>query len=135
MVHKVSARTSSLNLKGVVNEAKSYMHENHELLNDSKNFHIFYSMKSIKSLLENWGFVWSNSKLRPFVNGHERDDVVKYRKTFVDYFAENQNCYFIYKKVNKKDYEWNIKQEGFEKRIIIAHDESPFRSGDVQCYQ
>ncbi len=30
---------------------------------------------------------------------------------------------------------WNIKQEGFEKRIIIAHDESTFRSGDVQSYQ
>jgi hypothetical protein len=51
------------------------------------------------SFLDHWGFVWSNNKLRPFVNEHERDDVVEYRKSFVDYFALNRDSYFIYEKV------------------------------------
>ena len=135
VVEKVSEKKSLLQLKGVVSEAKSYMQDNHQCLDNVKNFHVFYSIESVKSLLENWGFVWSNSKLRPFVNGHERDDVVEQRKIFVDYFAEQRDSYFVYEKINKDEYKWKIKQEDKAKRIIIAHDESTIRSGDVKSFQ
>jgi hypothetical protein len=79
-VEKVSEKKSLLNLKSLVNVAKNYMETNHNDLNEVKNFHAFYSIHAIRSLLDHWGFVWSNNKLRPFVNGHERDDVVEYRK-------------------------------------------------------
>ncbi len=63
---------------------KVFMNENHLDLNEAKLLHIFYPEKQIRSLLDEWGFFWSNNKNRPFVNGHERDDVVEYRKKFVD---------------------------------------------------
>jgi transposase len=53
------------------------MEENHPLLNDSKNFHIFYNAKTIRNLLHVWGFSWSKNKSRPYVNGHEGVDVVE----------------------------------------------------------
>ena len=135
VVEKVSEKKSSLKLKSVVETAKTYMENNHHDLNESKHFHIYYSIQSVRSLLEQWGFFWSNNKMRPFFNGHERDDVVEYRKNFVDYFAENKNNYFISEKKDKNVYNWITKTEGSQRRIIIAHDESTIRSGDVTSFK
>ena len=33
-----------------------------------------------------WGAVWDSNKKRPYFEGHERDDVVKHRQSFIDYF-------------------------------------------------
>ncbi len=40
-----------------------------------------------------------NNKSRPYINGHEREDVVAVRKDFVHYFASNKENYFIYEKM------------------------------------
>jgi hypothetical protein len=62
-VEKVSEKKSLLNLKSLVNVAKNYMETNHNDLNEVKNFHAFYSIHAIRSLLDNWGFVWTNNQL------------------------------------------------------------------------
>ena len=83
VVDRVSQKTSFFNIKMCIDESHSYLKRS---LPDYDYSEII-NTKSIQNLLENWGFKYSNNKARPFINGHEREDVVLIRKDFVDYFA------------------------------------------------
>ena len=49
-------------------------------------------------LISSLGFFWGKNKIRPYINGHEREDVVKKRDEFVKYFMDNKNTHRIYMK-------------------------------------
>ena len=78
-----------------------------------------------------WGAVWDSNKKRPFFEGHEREDVIRHRQNFIDYFLSNIKSYYHPYPIDSAD--------SFEKpdtndppRILIAHDESTFRSNETQ---
>ena len=76
--------------------------------------------KAVQKLLFSWGFYWSNNKARPFVNGHERDEVVAKRKTLIDYFADNLNSHWMYLKT-ATGYACSYPNKETA-RIVISHD-------------
>ena len=81
-----------------------------------------------------WGARWDSNKNRPYFEGHERDDVVIERKKFVQYFLSNKTLYYSVDSNN--NWIMPIRREGEiydEKvRVLISHDESTFKSGEVQ---
>jgi hypothetical protein len=102
----------------------------------------FITDKGLNRLISSWGFFWGKNKSRPYINGHERQDVVAKRKEFVTYFAESQATHHIYirkeyEKMNEnfkqgtKEYYWSLAANMANARLLIAHDESTFRSGEI----
>ncbi len=88
------------------------------------------NVKSIQNLLDHWGFKYLNNKSRPYINGHEREDVVAVRKDFVHFFAANKENYYFYEK-NEDLYGWKYAVPSESARIKIAYDESTIRSGKL----
>jgi hypothetical protein len=92
------------------------------------------SSRALNKLITGFGFFWGKNKMRVYFNGHERVDVVDARKSFVKYFTDNRDKFYIYSKNAKDDYTWSNPRKS-EARILIAHDESTFRSGDIPAEQ
>lgn len=75
-----------------------------------------------------WGVVWDKNKNRPYFEGHERQDNVEHRKRFCERFLDKKDLYF-YPLADEQRLNTPIR----EPIILLAHDESTFRSGDVQA--
>ena len=104
---------------------------------------LYITLKGLNRLISSWGFFWGKNKARPYINGHEREDVVKKRKEFVKYFIDQKATHHIYVKkeytkmeinlkISEKEYYWHFPDYLDKTRILIAHDESTFRSGEIQ---
>jgi hypothetical protein len=141
-VDKVSQKNSEISIEILQKEADIYLNQQKETQTqqikiepvDGKKSKYSISYKSMQNLLFNWGFYWSNNKARPFVNGHEREDVVASRKIFIEYFANNLNKYWMLLKNATGEYKWSIPRLDIA-RIVISHDESTARSGDTQSFK
>lgn len=88
------------------------------------------SESSIRLDLMRWGAKWDYNQKRPYFEGHENEEVVEYRKKFVNYFSELKNLY--YHQSNDEKCDWMDPSDD-PPRIIICHDESTFRSGEMQA--
>ena len=126
VINKVSQKTSIFNIKMCIDEGHEYLKRSRPEI----DFGDVINYKSIQNLLDNWGFKYSNNKSRPFINGHEREDVVAVRQDFIQYFYSIKQNFFIYEK-NDLAYCWKYPDSSDAARIIIAHDESTFRSGKL----
>jgi hypothetical protein len=141
-IEKVSKKNSEFSIDILQEEAEQFLENKKDKEEttikiepeEGKKSKYSISYQSMQNLLFNWGFYWSNNKARPFVNGHERDDVVSYRKIFIDYFANNLNCYWMYIKSATGEYKWSIPDKD-KARIVISHDESTVRSGDTRSFK
>ncbi|CAF4933425.1 unnamed protein product, partial [Rotaria socialis] len=86
------------------------------------------SVESCRLDLRRWGAHFDINLNRPYFEGHERSDVREHREQFVRQFLTNEDSYYT---VNSdEDPSWN-KQKSSRPAILICHDESTFRSGDV----
>jgi hypothetical protein len=65
--------------------------------------------------------------------GHEREDVVAVRNDLVNYFQTNKSNYFTLSENENCSFINPFRQEDvkFSPTILVCHDESTFRSGDV----
>ena len=91
------------------------------------------SEESCRVDLLKWGARWQSNKSRPYFEGHERADVVEARESFVNYFLDNQHLYHHPIKGEDGWPKW-IKPNppiGVRPRIVLAHDESTYRSGEI----
>jgi hypothetical protein len=52
------------------------------------------SERSCRLDLRRWGAKFEANSQRPYFEGHERDDVLKHRKEFIDYFLVRKNSYY-----------------------------------------
>ncbi|CAF4549106.1 unnamed protein product [Rotaria sp. Silwood2] len=52
------------------------------------------SIASCRLYLRRFGAKYSNNKGRPYFLGHEREDVVRYRQDFVEYFFNHEDNYY-----------------------------------------
>jgi hypothetical protein len=84
------------------------------------------------------GFSVQNSSKRKgsiYVDGHEREDVVKCREGFVKRFVENYLPRMTHYSGDHMEIEHPPVLDGDEKEIIlITHDESTFKANDDQQY-
>ena len=87
------------------------------------------SEASCRTDLIKWGAQWDKNRNRPYFEGHERSDVVEERRIFVDYFILNKNKYYTYHKGPIQA--WLSPTELYP-RILISHDESTYKSGEIQ---
>lgn len=84
-----------------------------------------------------WGAKWDSNKNRPYFEGHERDDVVAERKKFVEYLLSNKPLYYYPEKDNQGKFSFKLTRTEIpnsvmpRRRILIAHDESTYRSGEL----
>ena len=79
-----------------------------------------------------WGAKWDDNKNRPYFEGHEREDVVIARNNFVRYFLDHKELYFTETLGPIRSWKRPIRNEIIGKpRILISHDESTFKSGEV----
>ncbi|CAF3149412.1 unnamed protein product, partial [Rotaria sp. Silwood2] len=92
--------------------------------NDDKSIR---SYEACRIDLRRWGAKFQANSQRPYFEGHERNDVVAHREKFISYFLNRTDNYYTI-----SDGENPIWQMPSGKPcIIIYHDESTFRSGDI----
>jgi len=75
-------------------------------LTEDKNIQPGCFIRSITSCrldLIRWGCTSKENKPRSYDEGHERDDVVEYRTTFVNDFFENKSLYYTVLEKNEHD--------------------------------
>jgi hypothetical protein len=75
-----------------------------------------------------WNIRYDKNKSQPYFEGHERDDVVVYRKEFVGNLCDNIDRYYTLSEDIKPS--WKAPKEGVQPIVLICHDESTFRSGE-----
>ena len=80
-----------------------------------------------------WGAKWDKNKNRPYFEGHERKDVIVQRNDFVNYFTKHKDKYYYGHNDANNNTAFNIPLR--ERRILLAHDESTFRSGEISEYR
>ncbi|CAF1609951.1 unnamed protein product, partial [Didymodactylos carnosus] len=78
--------------------------------------------------LRRWEAKSEANSQRPYFEGHERDDVVKHRNEFIGYFLAHKDYYYTI--TDGEISMWKIPIQN-PHRILIFHDESTFRSGEV----
>ena len=81
--------------------------------------------------LISWAAKWDKNSNRPYFEGHERSDVVDARKEFVAYFLTNRHLYYSTERDEKRCPFFKIPDSTGERRILLAHDESTYRSGEI----
>ncbi|CAF4503702.1 unnamed protein product, partial [Didymodactylos carnosus] len=87
------------------------------------------SERSCRLDLRRWGAKFEANSQRPYFEGHERDDVVKHRNEFIGYFLAHKDYYDTI--TDGEIPMWKIPIQN-PLRILIFHDESTFRSGEVR---
>ena len=92
--------------------------------NDDK---LIRSHEACRIDLRRWGAKFQPNSQRPYFEGHERSDVVAHREEFISYFLNRKDSYYTV--TDGKDPVWQIPTR--KPCILIYHDESTFRSGDI----
>jgi len=101
---------------------------------DVYGFSATVTERTARNWMEALGFEYKRMSKSCYVDGHERDDVVEYRKEFLKKMEEYEKLmpeYF------GEDME-NIKEpnllEGQKKHILVVHDESAFQAHDASTH-
>ena len=93
------------------------------------------SERSCRRDLLKWGAKFECNKKRPYFEGHERSDVLEYRKTFIKQFDIKNKDFGYLQKVDDKNHTFLrksiIRIEDQNKTILMCHDESTFRMGET----
>ncbi|CAF4327610.1 unnamed protein product [Rotaria magnacalcarata] len=87
------------------------------------------SIKSCRLDLRRWGARFDTNSNRPYFEGHDRPDVLEYRNKFIHYFLNNPVNYYT---VSFDEHPTWKKPKSPKPTILMCHDESTFRSGDVR---
>jgi hypothetical protein len=87
------------------------------------------SERSCRLDLKRWGAKFEKNSQRPYFEGHEREDVVSHRKTFINYFLSRKDHYYTL--TDDEIPTWISPSQ--RPCILMCHDESTFRSGEVSA--
>ena len=103
------------------------------LITDYYNDKLIRSEESCRTDLLKWGAKFDKNKNRPYFEGHERQDVVASRNSFIEKLLSLKNFYFSPYKDGNANLVWNKPKTN--KRILISHDETTVRSGEVPMFR
>lgn len=101
--------------------------------NDLSPDELVRSIESCRVDLLKWRARWDKNTNRPYFEGHERDDVVLERKNFIQKMHDAKDFYYYPIIDESGKYKWLAPMR--KKRILISHDESIFRSGEMSAYR
>ncbi|CAF1057522.1 unnamed protein product, partial [Rotaria magnacalcarata] len=87
------------------------------------------SERSCRLDLRPWGARFEANSARPYFEGHERADVIAHRNEFVSHFLQHKDEYYTISDGDQP--KWIIPTHN--PRVLIFHDESTFRSGEVSA--
>jgi len=91
--------------------------------------------KTVQKWMKKKGWVYGMHKKGVHVDGHERADVVIYRKMFLEEMQELEKFMVEYDDVTLKPLEnANIKNGAVQQHILVTHDESTFHVNDDKRY-
>jgi len=95
-----------------------------------KNDKFIRSVESCRSDLLRWGAKYDKNTKRPYFEGHERPDVVLKRKELVSKLMRDKDLYIA------PDFDQNLRLLNWVRpirkvKILISHDESTYRSGEI----
>ena len=98
---------------------------------ETKN--LIRSIESCRVDLLKWGAKFEKNSNHPYFEGHERADVVKKRKEFCEYFSQFKDQYFYPFYDQNNNLTWNSPLRRI--RILLSHDESTYKSGEVSMFR
>ncbi|CAF3360349.1 unnamed protein product, partial [Rotaria sp. Silwood2] len=98
-------------------------------LNKNSNDSFIRSERSCRLDLKNWGAKFEKNSQRPYFEGHEREDVVKHRNTFINYFLSRKNHYYTLNDDETPTWIYPTRRPC----ILMCHNELTFRSGEVSA--
>ncbi|CAF2138799.1 unnamed protein product [Rotaria magnacalcarata] len=93
-----------------------------------KNANFVRSIQSCRLDLRRWGFRFDSNTKRPYFEGHERPEIVTHRETLIKYFLEKKDHFYTIS--NDENPLWILPSKD-SPSVLIFHDESTFRSGEV----
>ncbi|CAF4710397.1 unnamed protein product, partial [Rotaria sp. Silwood2] len=99
-------------------------------INKDSNDALIRSVKSCRLDLRRWGARFESNSQRPYFEGHERQDVVQHRTKFLEHFLSRKDSYYLITEGVQP--QWKSLTSGTP-TILIFHDESTFRSGEVSA--
>ncbi|CAF3129728.1 unnamed protein product [Rotaria socialis] len=88
------------------------------------------SLSSCRLDLRRWGARYNKNSQRPYFEGHERIDVVDHLQQFINYFLDRKDFYYTVTDDDKPL--WKLSTQT-PPCILIFHDESTFKSGEVSA--
>lgn len=100
--------------------------------NDLNDDELIRSVESCRTDLLKWRAKWEKNSNRPYFEGHEREDVVLTRKKFIQNLLDSKDFYY-YPNYDGEMLIWVNPMR--QKRILVSHDESIFRSGETSSYR
>ncbi|CAF1671912.1 unnamed protein product, partial [Adineta ricciae] len=127
VLQRCSQKTSNF----VVNDLGNFIDEKFYLTTDIvkvKDAPLVRSIAACRLDMRNWGARYDSTGNRPYFAGHERPDVVEHRNEFVKYFLSRANNYFTITNGDMPQWHYPV---GDSPTILIFHDESTFRSGEI----
>src|SRR4051794_18010418 len=74
------------------------------------------------------GFFFENSRKDVYIDGHEREDVVKYRKIFLKSWQKMSSQFVIFREYGSWDEPSN--NSSLPPLVLVTHDESTFNAND-----
>ncbi|CAF1665546.1 unnamed protein product [Adineta ricciae] len=112
-------------------ELAQFINEKYCKINNinENNFELIRSAESARLDLRRWGARFDTNANRPYFEGHDRADVVTHRQQFLQHFTSNASNYYYVSA--GEDPQWHAPTTTTP-TILICHDESTFRSGDVR---
>ncbi|CAF5000107.1 unnamed protein product, partial [Rotaria socialis] len=99
-------------------------------INKNPDDSLIRSVQSCRLDLRRWGARFEANSKRPYFEGHEREDVVEHRIKFLQHYLSRKDSYYLISEDAKP--KWQIPTSGTP-TILIFHDESTFRSGEVSA--
>jgi hypothetical protein len=87
------------------------------------------SLSTALRWLEILGYKYQTHNQDVYFDGHEREDVVNYRKVFLEKMAEFEKFMAIYEG-DLMERKPPVLSEGEKEHILVTHDESIFYSND-----
>ncbi|CAM4873059.1 unnamed protein product [Rotaria socialis] len=94
------------------------------------NSDLVRSVGSCRLDLRNWNARFENNTNRPYFEGHESSDVIAHREQFIHYLLTNEDKYYTVS--SDENPVWQT-PKSLVPTILICHNESTFRSGDVRA--
>ncbi|CAF1250957.1 unnamed protein product, partial [Didymodactylos carnosus] len=90
------------------------------------------SIESCRLDVRRWGGRHEANSNRPYFEGHERADIIAHRKEFIQHFLSRKAEYYTI--TNDESPKWVIRTTP-RRTILICHDESTFRSGEISPHR
>lgn len=116
--------------KGKIRVEEFILHLQNVIFPDVYGFGLTISERTAHNWLKKLGFEYGPHKTTSYVDGHERDDVVDYRKNYLKMMKNYEKLMDIYDGENMDLIVHPQLDPGQKQVVLVVHDESIFKAHD-----